>query len=84
MVWYVVQLKKAIGVLKLVFPCLVRCFKLEMGQKRFQLHYSQYKIDTASVYSLLFSSLVEPAILKKQIKVISSVHLKQNLSLENN
>ena len=33
----------------------------------FQLHYWQYKIDTASVYKVLsFSSLVESAILKKK------------------
>ena len=31
----------------------------------FQLHYWQYKIDTASVYKVLFYSLVESAILKK-------------------
>ena len=44
----------------------------------FQLHYWQYKIDTASVYKVL--CLVESAILKKT-KVVSIEHLKQNLSL---
>ena len=50
----------------------------------FQLHYPQYKIDTASVYKVLcYSSLVESAILKK-INVVSSERLKQKLSLDNN
>ena len=50
----------------------------------FQLHYWQYKIDTASVYKVLcFSSLVESAILKK-IKVVSIEHLKLKLCLDNN
>ena len=34
MVLYVIELKKAIGVLKLDFHCIVRCFKQEKGQKR--------------------------------------------------
>ena len=50
----------------------------------FQLHYWQYKMDTASVFlSPLFSSLVESAILKR-IKVVSIEHLKEKLSLGNN
>ena len=57
--------EKAIGVLKLDFHCIVRCFKQEKGQKRVSTHYRQCKIDTASVYKLLFSSLVESATLKK-------------------
>ena len=50
----------------------------------FQLHYWQYKIDTASVKkSPLFSSFVEAVILKKN-KVAAIVHLKQKLSLNSN
>ena len=48
----------------------------------FQLHYWQYKIDTALVYKVFcFASLVESTILKK-IKDVSIEHLKQKLSLE--
>ena len=50
----------------------------------FQLHYWQYKMDTASIFqSPLFSSLVESAILKR-IKVVSIEQLKQKYSLDNN
>ena len=51
----------------------------------FQLHYWQYKMDTASFFFLnpLFFCLVESAILKR-IEVVSIEHLKQNLSLDNN
>ena len=50
----------------------------------FQLHYWQYKIDTASVNKVLCCpALVVSAILKK-IKAASIEHLKQNLSLDNN
>ena len=34
MVWYVIELRKAIGVLKLDFHRIVRCLKQERGQKR--------------------------------------------------
>ena len=50
----------------------------------FQLHYWQYKIDTASIYKVLcFPASVQSAILKR-IKVVSIEHLKQKMSLDNN
>ena len=50
----------------------------------FQLHYWQYKIDTASVYKVLCFPAWSNQPFWKKIKVHFIKHLKQNLSLENN
>ena len=50
----------------------------------FQQHYWQYKIDTASVYKVLFSSFFRISHSGEKIKVVSIGHLKQKLSLDNN
>ena len=50
----------------------------------FQLHYLQYKIDTASVYKFLCFPALSNQPFKKKNKVVSFEHLKQNLSLGNN
>ena len=50
----------------------------------FQLHYWQYKIDTASVYKVLFFQLGRIRHSEKNKKAISIEHLKRKLSLDNN
>ena len=49
MVWYVIKLRTAIGVLKLDAYCVVHYFKQEMGQKRVSTALLAIKNDTASV-----------------------------------
>ena len=51
-----IKLRKAKGVIKFYFYCVVHCLKQGGVKNALQLHYSKYKINTASVYSLLFSS----------------------------
>ena len=50
----------------------------------FQLHYWQYKIDTASVIKSFVFQLGRISHSEKKIKVVSIDHLKQKLSLDNN
>ena len=51
----------------------------------FQLHYRQYKIDTASVYKVLcFPAWSSKSAILKKIEVVSIEHLNQKLSLDNN
>ena len=50
----------------------------------FQLHYWQYKIDTASVYKVLCFQAWTNLPFWKRIKFVSIEHLKQKLSLDNN
>ena len=50
----------------------------------FQLHYLQYKNDTASVYKFPLFSRFGQISHSKKIKVVSYEHLKQKLSLDNN
>ena len=64
------------------FTALFFAFNEEGVENVSQLHYSQYKIDTTSVYSLPLSSKVEKAIVKKN-KVISIQPFRQTLSLGN-
>ena len=50
----------------------------------FQLHYWQYKNDTASVYKVLYFPALSNQPLWEKIKVVSFEHMKQKLSLDNN
>ena len=50
----------------------------------FQLHYLQYKIDTASVYKALCFPALSNQPFGRNNKVVSIEHLKQKLSLDNN
>ena len=54
--------------LNVFFTALFFTFNKEGVENVFQLHYSQCKIDTTSVYSLPLSSKVEKAIVNKSIR----------------
>ena len=73
-----IKLWKAIGVTKLDFYCFVIALNKRGLKNVFELHYWQYKIDTASVYKVFCF----PA-RSNQPEVVSSEHLKQKWSLEN-
>ena len=50
----------------------------------FQLHYWQYKIDTASVYKVFCFPTLSNQPFWKKIRLAPIEHLKQKLSLDNN
>ena len=51
-IWYVLKLRKAIDLIKLISTTLFVALNKEGVKNVIQLHYSQYRIDTASVYKV--------------------------------
>ena len=70
---------QAIGVIYFDFVALNK----EGVKNAFHLHYSQYKINTASVYKVRCFRIRSKQPFCKKIKVVSIEPLKQTLSLRN-